>query len=1291
MGATYGQGTDPAQTENMVTGARVSGMMMGGITPGGGGLSGISELLNKSNSGGMVNELTGQPAFSTNLGSISSQNGISYSLNLSYYGGGMDAFAHANPQYAPGGWVGAGFSLKPPYIQVSGEDLILSRQKYYLSMDGSSQQEMIPQGTADYFVLKNDPFIRIHRIVSTRTSILTDRCPNQANQQFTSSTPNISYWTVDLPNGITYLFGSESGHCDETEFELCQPTVGTNLKYNPFYTLQQNGKSAVTFFLSHIMDRQRTTSIWFRYDKVREDVVGSCNSVNTTPTYTTSLDRAVYLKEIYSTNGILMTDYQTSKITLTSTVKTEEPNFISSAANPAAFYENRKLTGLQFYENGNPINTLSFGYTSSLGRMLLQSISAQATGFSTVKSVLALNYVPGTIRLASIQDGLGRIMEYQYGTVEAGAINGTNGSTDFQKLDLSDPSLGAGFPQANTRIAMARQIGNKFYVETENWGAGCTPTPSETFREHLFEYENKGTYWTLKRVINAPALACPTAMDFFLSPDGKYFVWAYSWGTATTKIAIYDLTTDDPSPAPNTFDYTNTGGQSYSTEIFTYPDWFVVHNTKFARNLTFFTKDASGQWTTACPSAIAPSTYDAPASPSPRSNNYSGEDERIEAGSCLTFGWNVEVTPGPNFLVVNNRDRGILHVYANDGGIKDYVKGLETTTPPLPNFTQAEAGDDDLYPLARPWFRTTTNGVRYDNNAAQDLPRIAVSDNLIILEYTTGKAIWKYLYVLGWDGKQLRYLYDSPLLINQEEPDEYDVSAGPDYFVLKNQYGSAGSRKGFFYYKVDLKAWKVIPPSGPLPVPNLTTANLDDWVIKPYSDYFFLEEMEDKSGPTAFTPALVSEATNTGNTDVGGIWYKAKNNSKVFKLDANRYPIDITSEFSTGGQAGQSTSNNFSAQGDRILSVYTINNPNSGSSNKSLTTRYDCWKRNADPVGSPNWTRYTIPNITYALDTYQSSRLVAGGIISSQFKKNSSEESLLGLYFVPDRFELVPKASDPSQSVQASTVVTKIMVKTNGPASTGNDVQEITFSFPAFPPDGVNAATSLKNYQSGTPNFKYVRKDFSEGAQISSFYRDELGSKVPPQKNALIGSTLRNWSLPDKASYKKPGGGWDSTSVTTAIIAGQPDKAYAVEKLSDSSRAYFHSAYRVTASHSTNFDSKIGRPKINVAKVGDKYRLTYDQFEQDLTPNFAGPYDLIRQSSAFQFDNNPCTIQPPAENPCGNLDAAWFTSANMAKIISSSIMTYDNNFRLKSVYQWRPDALNGVYPPLNGNPSNHQT
>ncbi len=1288
---------DPAQTELSYS-ASLGGSTMGGIGGGSGGIGGISELMSKSNSGAMVNDFTGQPAFNVSMGAITAQNGLSYGLNMSYYGGNMDAFAKANPQYSPGGWVGAGFTLKPPFIQVAGEDLSFSRQKYYLSLDGVSQQEMIPQSTADYFTLKNDPYTRIHRVSSTRNSVLRDRCPNQANQLFTFSTPYISYWTVDLPNGTQYLFGGETGDCDASEFEMCQPIVGNNPMYKPFYTLEQNGKSAVTFFLSRIKDRQGKSAIWFRYDKVQENVIGSCNSVNTTPTYSTTLDRAVYLKEIYSTNGTSIGDYQTSKITFATAAKTEEPTITSLASNPAAFYDNRKLTGISYYERGILINSLSFDYLTAQGRMVLETINIHIPDFSTIKNFMYISYLPNATRISTIQDAQQRIVAFNYGTVEAGSINGGSNSPYYQVMDFPDPnpSSGIAFPYPNTHIAMARQVGNKFYLEIENWSTGCTDALTEINREHLYEYEFNGTYWALKRIIHSPYLACPTATDFFLSPDGKYFVWATSYGAGTTKISINDLTTDDQVPPVTTFDYPTPSGESYSTELYAYADWFAVYNRAFAKNLTFYTKNASGNWTNACPSAIAPSTYAAPGTLSPRSNNYSGENEGVVAGSCLTFGYTLNITPGPNYLVVNNVELGILHVFANDGGIKDYVKGLESTVPPLPNFTPAQVGDGALSPLARPWFRRTTSGVRYDNNGEKQFTRVGVSENLILVEYETGKSDWRYLYVFGWDGNQLRYLYDEPLLVDiggSDGADAMDFAVGPDYFIIKNQYSGAGTRKGFFYYKVDLKAWAIVPPTAnafppatKLSVANMATVSDEDWVIKPYGDYFFIEKMKNQTVAAAYTPALVSEGANTGNSDVGGIFYPSLNSSYVFKLDGNRIPVDISSEFTRAATSYFINTSNFQAMGDRILGVDTYPNYAIGTANKVLTSRYQCWRRNPDPNGTTNWFGTLIPSAVSGTDRYQSSRLVSGGLITTTFNKNSTLETLTGLRFYPDEFDLVPSAANPGYLVPGSIVVTSVSVKTAGYGSTGNNVQAVNLSYPTTSPDGATGAI-LKNYQTGVPNFKYVRRDYTEGAQVNEFLRDELGNKVSSQNSALIGSHVNFWTLPDKASYKKPGGGTNSSMAVTAMVPGQPLKAVAVQPVQQNSRTYFHSAYRQSQSNATYFDAKNGKPKITVAKVAGKFRVTYDQYQQDLDGSFTGPFDMIRQRSMFQFDTDPCARTVGAGDPCANMDANWFTTAQMSKILSSSIMTYDNLFRMKEVYQWRPDALGSVYPPLNGDPT----
>jgi hypothetical protein len=1234
----------------------------------------------------MVNEFTGQAAFNVNLGGITAQNGLSFSLNMSYYGGGQDVFTKINPQFAPGSWVGAGFTLKPPSISVSGESVLLENQKYSLSLDGVSQQEMVQIGSSDDFVLKNNPYIRIHRTQGVHSTILKDRCPNQLNNLTTYNTPYIANWTVTLTDGTTYRFGGGTGNCDDSEYELCQPIVGNNYKYKPFYTLEQNAKSTVAFFLSRIMDRQAKSAIWFKYAKVMEDVIGGCNFINTTPTDTTSLDRAVYLQEIYSTNGPNSGDFKTSQIILHSVTRTEEPVYPPLLQNPMAFFENRKLESIRFLENGSLINTLSFNYLTSANRMVLDSVLAQAPQLSTTRKFLKLTYLPGTTRLTAMEDASGKILEYGYGTLETAPVTGT--SAWFQTLGLPDPfpDDGIAFPYPNTRVTMARQIGNKFYLELENWSQGCNTggDDGDTFQERLYEFENNGTYWSWKRTFTAPDKTCPTTVDFFIAPDGNYFIWSSYTAGVNSQVRVYDLTTDEENPAPvHSFDYTFTANVPAHTEIITYPNWFAVYNISHKKNVSFHYKNNAGNWTGVCPASIAPSTY-AATNANPRTANYSGQDEGVS--DCLTFSSELVFYPGPNFLVVKHTDPNVLHVFAYDGnGIQDYVKGLESTTPTLPNFTADEVTDAGLRAWARPWLRTTTNGVQYDNNwDSNDFDRIAVSDNLIVVKSGAAED-WKYLYVLGWDGKQLRYLYDEALYAGQDGVggfDELDLAAGPDYFVLKNHFAGADStRRGFFYYKVNLKAWTV--SKSRLPVNEVPDINAEDWAMKAYPDYLFLEKMAERKGSMAFNTALTLDGEN-----YTGDMYPTLHESRVFALDNTRTPIDVSNEFSRNSSEGIVNTGNLSSQGDHILGVDTY----LASPPPPRTGGYQTWRRNTNVGAGDMFTRVPLKVSVSGAGQYYSARLVSGGTMVTTYNKTTADTSFTGIRFYPDAFDLVPSAADSSNLVQGSTVVTSLKIKTDGAASTGNQIQQITFSYPGVSPEG--ATTNIyKNFQSGVPNFKYVKKELAEGASVARFVRDEINAPLPLKDRSLIGTRTKSWLLPDKVSFKKPGGSIDSTLMQVVSLPDVSTKSFTVQNVRDSSRAYFHSAHRGSAVYSTNYDLKNGRPKITVSKVKvsptvENFTVKLDVYHQDLVPTYTGPsFDMLRQTAVFQFPDDPC--ERDSTDPCSNLNLAWFTNARMQYILSSTIMTFDAAARVNAVYQWKPDFLGaGGYPPLDGTPAN---
>ncbi len=1336
----------------------------------GGGVKGTDEFLQKRNSGLLMNEFTGQVAFTVDLGGISNHHGLQYDLNLSYFGGAVESIVKTHAKYSTNSWVGLGFSLGKPNISIEGGTdatesnfFHVSQQKYSISLDGSSTSELVPliefdnSGQIDnIYTLKNNPYIKVIRHLKLFTNLsLDDPCKKyyypESSVAFTSNETQVDYWEVIFQNGIKYIFGEPEVQCSGSNYEMCLPIVNQRIQYPLFYK-NMNGKPLPStprvFFLQNISDRQEKFALWFDYDKIQGPSFSSCVYMDNVhinahqDAYPLNLERAVYLKEIFATNGASKTNKKTSAIIFHHINKTayDESIYDATIENPLAYSEKDKLVKIEFQENGKKINEINFSYNANGGngeqkRMILSSIDQTEQKFNRTRSISKFEYDNiGNGRLDRFTDSQGRIVNFKSEIIETAPLNTTQPITEPGYQDLLAGEL-IKFDQ----IMFTREVGNKYYVGIENHtpngtvlantnteGQGYYTTDytcslhngypldngPETPRsliikksmvERVYEFENIGTHWKLKRTIWAPTKSCWNYSRFQVSPDAKYYLWEYPVYNSVNNSAPWEefgVQRFDSETSTLLFSERLSFG---SSGFFLFPEWFAFLDPN--NTLRFFVYDSKiGNFKVTCPAL-----------------NYSGVIEPIDA--CKPFPAGVLVQPGNDFLAVVNPSAGSLHVIAYNGGLKDYTSGLESSMPPKGDFSSAE------YPPGGAGIRPLYHDENYWNRSTPRKFKLSVSGDIIALISTMKPILagggenlakyWKYLLVVGWDGLKMRYLHDEVILCNWGEisngVDQYDprvlnLVIGPDYFVLKNYYkysvddrradpqcNSTGKflcedKNGIWFYKIDREAWTVKPRillnyglQGPTQT-NPNSSGGEDVVIKPFQDYLCIERMHPGKGGQSYIPAQAkltrSVATDGQVTKTWGDHYKFLNShqnemSRIYDVKGDT-PRDLSNQL--GGPEFQV--GNANIQGDRILGV-ELPAYNFGIFLYKYITR--------------------LPDVNNALKfkvdyfqlfgKYFSARLVTGGIlVSTEFNSTLAPENIGSFRFYPAPFSgrwedcYMPGTPfiDYKSDALKVRVVTKIEALTKGPNSVGNDAQSVSFEYPTTSPDGAITYRS-KNFASGLPEFKYVKKVFPQGSQFTEYRRNEINAQLSESEKQLNGMPIKTWVLPNNTSYKVPGG-QVSASQMLGKASIQSPKVFVTQKIKDVSQSYFKNAFKSNVGYRTDYDSRNGQPKISVSKVGTDYLVNLTIFEHDLNP-LAVRSDIVRQTATFKFTENPCISTGP-DAPCPNLNLAFFNSSiyNMKKAIASNILVQDGDGLPKSTFVWKPAVLGMDYPLLDGNP-----
>lgn len=608
-------------------------------------------------SGALINEFTGQAAFSVNLAGLFNHNGVGYGVSLRYYGGGLEAQENSNAEFSPTSWVGQGFSLSAPYIRTDHKGTrALFDDEYSIALDGISPVKLVASAAnPDEFRILNNPGIKVVRIRGTSMARLYEEnvpAPSQGSpllpplatvnptgtDYFEYEVEYIKIWYVLFPNGVRYTFGDFGAdgntHCDGpandvgvplgsgNPYELCLPTVKEKVGFQPFYHQSHYTKMAHTWYLQKIQDLVREGdggefAIWFEYRKAQE---WTKDQGNGEPHLNGrfgnfKLDRALYLKRIFSAVGYEKPQdpSQILQEVIFEPAAKDGPGeyYVPTWKNPDALYESEKLGEVTVKARNQVLRRFRLTYDLTLhGKTRLTGVFEKDPIFGTERPYYKFKYhetKPWQLEL--VTDAAGRTVEYAFGEVSIQSEGLT------QEINLN--TLGSGVPGVSgledPKINYRASFGDRYYLHVKD--KDC----ADADQERLYEFRRQSTYWSLARVFLAPEGGCG---KFDMAPDGSYFTYMFEGSIRVYNLDVplegtgpfvFDLM-QNPSPYPPAATYTNADMDGFSItvspdeknplgEILPFKDWFVYWNRIQSRNniaekksIRFFIRNGSGSW-----------------------------------------------------------------------------------------------------------------------------------------------------------------------------------------------------------------------------------------------------------------------------------------------------------------------------------------------------------------------------------------------------------------------------------------------------------------------------------------------------------------------------------------------------------------------------------------------------------------------------------------------------------------------------------------------------------------------
>lgn len=1235
--------------------------------------------LEQLNTGAWVNEFTGQPAFAIPVASISNHGGISYGITLQYYGGGLEHRSQSKPEFNSTSWVGEGFSFAAPSVSVNHKGTAsLLDDEYFLALDGQSMGQLVPEATAnsDFFYPKNAPYLKVQRVRASVSMVLVDPFIGSGLSHLPpTSVPPVTAehaigWTVTMPSGVKYNFGSGAAGCDEANvYSYCMPTTGDKVGYEPFYNFSSGATSSripVQWFLREIRSTDDRFSIFFEYDKVSPTVSGIVYQ-NGATSPSTKVDQAIYLKKVYSVNGNTTADSKIAALVLNRENRIPADYFDNSAVDPLARFEKERILSVSTHlrDNSTPERMIQFHYSNSATYSRTRLTDLKEHKGNLLRRLYTFTYDdPGSPwRIKKIKAPNSADWTYTYEPT-AGSF-----SLDPQILNLTALSFNgtAVNPIADfvkPQVFLHQELGNKLYLGLED-GSTCTSPSGNQWKRRLVELENFGTHWAVQRVFMSAHANCPDKNPITIAPDGSYMAWSsdgnvriYALAPRIGAAGAIDLASPPSGMQLLSANLHQTTGAAVKAALFAYENWMAAYDQVQKRAITFFHKNISGQWernnSTGC-AEILPLTV---------TNSF--EEGFIASNECVRWGTGngeIEVRGGNDFIAVkfnetftsSTSDDGAsirLYTYRN-GAVSEFKYGLHKSRRQKlgASSTRIPMVDNDGTMLDRDFFWDPD----FDDGPATEgisILDISVRGNLVglVLGWRDSPNFGKprYLYVFNFDGRQLRFLYQRALAVTPTSYQGAHIFLGENYFLYRNE-----SSTTFDYHYFNPMTWEVTAP--------VTLAGSTSTSLKVLDGYFHMENIIDRS--KSFQPAVVSSTLD--------IYMGTSTTGKLYAVDPTSVAPAQVNNLNPNPAPQANFLFNVFQQGDKFLGI----SKNSAGTN-TWTYVYVHMQASGNQV---QWL--PVP----AGVSGMSATLISTGVMAmEQVVTSATDYKFSGVL----RFHGDYKGALLGAASPLPRVVTRVDILTKSAQSQIADgsLRRLDISYPSLP---------RFNHAAKTPNMNRVVVNDVAGMRknTTDYFVDYVprDPTLPPNsifQGLVTSGTLSNAST--TGTGLRPGDGRVQSCYRINTITTGLDGTTALREAiqvpfptKSTEDKYYFDASMATETRYALPNSKTGQPQITIVKNGGDFHVSVLRLDHEFS---ASPIrSLPRQTAAYLFKSDPCTA-PASDDPCSNLtDFTWLDPsmigaapealANSKRATSSRVMTYDGAGNPQSSWIWKPKEL----------------
>jgi len=1192
------------------------------------------------NTSEFVNEFTGQAAFTIPLGSISNHGGISYALNLSYYGGGVE---HNNPrklEFNPTSWVGEGFSLKAPYILADTKGTVdAGDDTYQLSLDGTTKLDLIPEtGNPNSLYPKINPYIHIARATGSL----------------------FSGWTVTLQDGISYHFEScaDANSCDAAKNTFCLPIQGV-----VFHSVPLSTKAPVIWYLSSISSRDGAFRILFDYHKV----IGG------------AADRAVYLEKIRAVNGSDANSQLVSEMTFQREAK---PDYVdNSFRDPLASFEAERLLTVNLQNQGQPVRNFNFQY--QIGKTRLVGIT-EAVG-QHERSYYKCDYdATNAWQIKKVTGPSGLIWEYGYGST---AINsGPHG------INL------AGLSAAGLQVGYTGEFNGKYYVLV-----GTVPDTLHNISPRaLYEFERRGTYWNLFRTYTMSTrfstfTMAPNGNYFALaSPDGQYADSLQVFNLLDSNlngISTIDLT--NPATYPSSFRVLQQnlylqyywdklwpprkGDPALPLQIFAFNNWMAIYRPGYGA-VRFFRKDSQNTWTLSCPDYGDQSHPDPFVLPiaSPNTPSGLGFKLRPKGQSNPCWSWNaldssvdgvqggqdvrlLDVRQGDNFVAVILHNVGLvapdwdmqwtmghaIRIFANIG---DSIQWIDPNNTTVYDGVGTGFGGQAVTTWGSYCRRSQCNDGNY-NNFMLD---VSIQGDLVgallrRIEPTSNTTLennYVHVFAVDLSSKTLKGFYSEAIPRTQERveygdiinkswisTDDTHLYMGPNFMLLKRRSTGIVSNSfqmdGYIFNRLTGQTDAVSIPTRDL---RFNTS------VRIMGNYFFLESLYPVSWNGSNAVENVNDLVQSYKQPVSGSLYPTLGEGTLFQISPRNgtTPPNVAVIPLTG-------LNQVVVQGD----VYI------GYNNATGAQKYVYGRMNEQGITS---------NVINS--SPMSAVLSPSGIL--EFNSSTTAPQF--------RFHEDYKGSLSPSTI---TAVNQVQISTKGDISSPADGSKQTIQF------DYSGALAQYNANGKTPNFKKVNRILAgpSSQTITEYAADFEGAELVGALQNLHGMPVTITTRPGPASGRQPGEKETQMDYTVAELGTAPDalnqgaalrqKVQATRVLKSTEKVYFFGGVRKSETRYSDFDGRNGLPRVAINAHGGDYQMNVSVFDDAASTSKT----LVKQKASFLFTDltsDPCLGS--SSDPCSNINTPWFLAADSRKkkAMASQSFTYTSQGDLNQTFSWRP-------------------